>query len=401
MACSCCGPIGCKCKILNDPNAETESFTTYPFSYSFYYHMGPWIHRKYPEPLFEGMWDFNNGIHVGSNVVYYPDGRVKFSGDTSGYSRKGIPAGQAYGGWLVEDSNGDTSEYWRTGQSVSNSFTIFYLEEKQDAVNRECQLWIKFKKSIGYNVYTGWQISDFYGEKMIHSIKWNEPFESEIIVEIPGTDFNGPDSVEIKYFCIDPCNLINNPTISTWTLSGQADWITESEVQFPLDYCKSYGKYNGIVEFINENCSTPSSKTNNKAEKVFFTSYVSCGYQYGFVCTFTGAAGFQCEAPLGPCVPQNYYPPDPYKCCGNIFGGYTKQPDGTVVCGYLSQIIPWSSYVDDPYNRHIINGKTVQFNGVWQNNPENYKQTYNCSTLKSFTTPYVLYKSGTVQISGV
>lgn len=404
MACNCCGPTGCKCKFLDDPNSEVPSYTTNTFSYNFNYKMAPWVHRDYPEPMFMTTWDAESGSYLASNHIK-KDGKLLYYGDFSNYSRKGIPLIGGNGYYTIEDGNGDNSIRFTTIDNPPQDMTAFTLEEKQDAIKKECQLWVKFKRITNFINNNGlWdqQEGPWSEEEMLHSIKWNEPAPAQFIVTIPGNRFNGPTSVELKYTCFNPCIYsVNN--YANWEISGQADWVNTSTIEFPLDRCKSYGKFNGTVEFRQTNCNNQPgvvvTKTNNRSKMIFFDSYSSCGYQYGFHCSFFGINnGGNCLGVPEPCViPFN----DPWYCCGNIFGGYTIQPDGTEVCGRMSQIGPYSFYTDDPYNREIINGKTVKFNGTWANAPEKYVSIFDCSTGIQNVDPTTIYKAGTIVATGV
>ena len=415
MACNCCKPGGCSCKMrTTDVNAEEPTFTIYPFSYNFNYKMTPWIHRDYPEPIFMATWNRKLAIYLGSNhVLDNVTGAVKFQGDFSYISRPGAAAYFGLGGWAVEDGNGDNSGPYRTtppGNVPAKGLTVFALEEKQNSAQRKCQLWAKFKRFTPIldqnGNFTGYQEGPWGELELLHSMSWDEPFQAQLIIEISGDHFNGPTSVELRFHCVDACFLFNNAnnggvTLSTWIISGQADWVTESTVEFPLDPCKSYGTYDGNVTFAYTDCGQTglvTIKTNNRSKKVFFSAYSSCGYGYGFSCTFFGYGGGLCQEVEQPCnTPYN----DPYYCCGNVYGGYTTQADGTETCYFLSQITPWSSYVDDIHNRELIDSKTVIFNGVFQNAPKEYVQTYNCSTRIQDTDPSVIYKAGSILATGV
>ena len=414
MACNCCKPGGCSCKMrTSDANAEEPTFAIYPFSYNFNYKMYPWINRDYPEPMFMATWDSKTGSYLASNHVKI-NGQLRYYGGLSTYSRKGLPAYGANGGYYVEDGNGDESGPYTDPPSnvIARALTVFVLEEKQDAVKRECQLWAKFKRLTpifdANGNYTG-LLDGPYGElELLHSMSWDEPFQAQLIIEISGDHFNGPTSVELKYQCADACIVFNNTNggsspFWTWEVTGQADWVTESTIEFPLDYCKSYGSYDGTVSFTYKNCNPlgglVDNTTNNRSKKIHVATYSSCGYNYGFSLTFLGYGGGLCqEVPL-PCNPgpnnPNYY------CCGNVFGGYVMQPDGTESCGYMSQITPFSSYSDDIYNRDLIDSKTVRFNGTFMNAVTKYTQSYDCATGTSQTDPTYEYKPGTILATGV
>lgn len=413
MACNCCKPGGCSCKMrTSDVNAEEPTFTIYPFSYGFNYKMAPWINRPYPEPIFMATWNRKFNQYLGSNhVLDNVTGRIRFQGDMSmSTTRPGLTAGQGLGGWLVEDGNGDNSGPWKQPPIPSQyrGSTVFALEEKQDSAQRKCQLWAKFKRFTPVldenGIFVRWEEGPWGELELLHSMSWDEPFQAQLIISISGDHFNGPTSVELRYQCINPCFVFNNTNdggvaLSTWEFTGQADWVTESTAQFPLDPCKSYGSYDGNVTWNYINCNgSINTTTNNRSRKVFLNAYQSCGFQYGFSATFAGYGGGFCQEVEQPCDPPYN---DQYYCCGNLYGGYTTQPDGTESCGLLSEIVPWSTYVDDIWNREVIDSKTVRFNGIFMNAVLNRTYTTDCSTYIPDVDPSYEYKLGTILATGV
>jgi len=399
MACNCCTPGGCKCKLSNAENAVVYSFT-----YNFTYKTLPWIHRRYPEPIFEATWREDLNRYVASNadaVLTNPSNPLDFYGDISNYSRRGMPAyiSSFFGGYVVEDYDGNNSATYmgRTNAPIPN-LTVFALEEKQDLVKRECQLWVKFKKWSYNSTMNVWEDGPWSELELLHFVKWDIPAGPETIVSIPGERFSGPDSVELRFFCVDPCSI----TPGTYVVSGQADWVTRSIIQFPIPLinCISYGSYDGTVSFIYKNCDNRyvSETVNNKATKILVMINPQCGYLYPFTMGFTGLYGNMCgDAPPSWCAND----PDNLNCCGNILGGYRRNPDGTIFCGPLHQISPFCTYYDDPHNRHLIDEKTAVFNGYWNNAPTTYFSEYDCATQMSRSSPNEIYKAGTVTVTGV
>lgn len=417
MACNCCGPQRCKCQLeTSEPNAEQPTFEKHDFSYSLIY--PPWIERDYPEPFFMSTWDREFG-YLGSNHIK-KDGVLVYNGDISYYTRKGgIAANTAvFNEWQVPNGNGDTSGPYKTPPIPYplESGTIFALEEKQDDVKKECQLWAKFRKYRTVLDPFGNQIVEYdpWGElELLHSTKWSEPAPAQIDVEISGDHFTGPKRVILRYYCVDPCivwgvgNLGGAPISGTWEFTGQADWVTETTVEFPLDVCKSYGSYDGNLTYNHINCNGGPlvvDKINNKSTKIFFQASPSCGYlgngysYYAFNLSFFGIAGGLCEEVPLPCVNPPF---EPFYCCGNVYGAYVTQPDGTVTCANINAISIYSTYFDDPYNRELIDSKTVKLNGTWNNSPTTYVENFNCETSKIDKDPNSEIKVGTILVTGV
>jgi hypothetical protein len=389
----------------NDPNAEVESFDTYPFSYNMYYQVNPWIHRKYPKPMTSTRWDKPSNQFLADNATFDADGKLYWYGDIGwqNNTRSGTPANAATGlssGWVVEDWDGDSSAWLGApgGVTPTHVLSIFDLEEKQDNVKRECQLWAKFRKAtlrLENGLYY-YDLTEWTEPEIIHSAKWDEPIGPMIIVDVPSKYFNGPDGVELRYFCTDPCGA-DTTDGTTWTINGQASYITESVIEFPLDLCKSYGKGETTVNFQLPNCPQPSFTVINKSEKMFISTSQSCGYQYGFGVSFF-YTGYLCERPSDVCVPLYN---NPYYCCDNLFGGYTTQPDGTITCGPHHQIPPGSYFGEDRYNRVLIDSKTAIFNGVWTNYPASYTYFFDCRTFEFWQDAPQEYKIGSVLVNGV
>lgn len=422
MPCNCCTPGGCKCRVpKNDPNAEVPSFDTYPFSYNMLYKLAPWVHRKYPKPMSTLTWlplinPGNYPQYVADNATFDADGKLYWGGDI-GYqnqSRNGTPAtygtvgsspsGEVITGYVVEDWDGDSSAWLGTpgGVNPAHALSIFSLEEKQDNVKRECQLWAKFTKATPFQDENGvyyYNIQEWSEPEIIHSIKWDEPIGPMIIVDVPSKYFNGPDGVELRYFCTDPCGG-DTSNGSTWIITGQASYITESVIEHPLDYCKSYGSFEGTANVKYVDCNSPNFTVINKSEKLFLSIYQSCGYQYGFGLAFfvPSVPGLCGEQPPEPC--QNQYQ-NPYTCCGNTYGGYTQEADGTTSCWFFNSAPPGSHFGEDPFNRILVDSKTRIFNGMWYNYPKNWTLSYNCSTGQGTQTPSVEYNLGTVVVTGV
>jgi hypothetical protein len=128
--------------------------------------------------------------------------------------------------------------------------------------------------------------------------------------------------------------------------------------------------------------------------------YQSCGYQYGFGLSFFNPTvpGFCGVQPPEPC--QDQYQ-NPYTCCGNTWGGYTQEADGTTSCSYFHSLPPGCYFQEDHYNRQLIDSKTVILNGIWTNYPDSWTLSYNCSTMKGTQDTSVEYKLGTVVVTGV
>jgi len=415
MPCNCCTPGGCKCRVpKNDPNAEVESFDTYPFSYNMGYQVGPWIHRKYPKPMSSLRWDKPSNQYLADNATFEADGKLYWAGDIGwqNQTRSGTPAGygsltsspsgSVFSGYLVEDWDGDSSAWLGApgGTVPAHVMSIFSLEEKQDNVKRECQLWAKFTKATLFqdeNGYYYYNIADWSEPEIIHSAKWDEPIGPMIIVDVPSKYFNGPDGVELRYFCTDPCGA-DTTDGTTWIINGQASYITESVIEFPLDICKSYGKGETTVNFQFPNCPNNMSFTViNKSEKMFVSISQSCGYQYGFGISFF-YTGYPCQRPPDDCVPLYM---NAYYCCDNLWGGYITQPDGTITCDTHWQVPPGSYFGEDRYNRVLIDSKTAIFNGVWTNYPSSYTFFQDCTTFEFWQDPTIEYKIGSVVVNGV
>jgi hypothetical protein len=423
MACNCCTPGGCKCRVpKNDPNAEVPSFDTYPFSYNMGYKIAPWIHRKYPKPMSTLTWlplisPGNSPQYIADNATFKENGDLYWAGDIGwqAQSRSGTPAGygsvtsglsgSVFSGYLVEDWDGDSSAWLGApgGVNPAHVISIFSLEEKQDNVKRECQLWAKFTKATLFqdeeNGLYYYNVQDWSEPEIIHSVKWDEPTGPMIIVDVPSKYFNGPDGVELRYFCTDPCGAETTDG-TTWIINGQASYITESVIEFPLDYCKSYGKGETTTKVEYVDCGIASFTVINKSEKLFLSLYQSCGYQYGFGLSFFNPTvpGFCGVQPPEPC--QDQYQ-NPYTCCGNTWGGYTQEADGTTSCSYFHSLPPGCYFQEDHYNRQLIDSKTVILNGIWTNYPDSWTLSYNCSTMKGTQDTSVEYKLGTVVVTGV
>ena len=404
MPCNCCTPGGCKCRVpKNDPNAEVESFETSSFTYSTFYLLAPWVHRKYPKPKTSLEWIDDQYLWVADNATYDADGKVIWIGDGgwAGYTRSGVPANPYEGGWVVQNFDGDNSPWYGVVPMLEQPFitdTHFILEEKQDNIKRECQLWVRFRKTLEF-VVDGSSFTPWSEEIMIHSIKWDEPTGAMFDVEVPIEYFSGPDKVTIRFFCIDPCQVGTlTANGATWIVNGQASFITESVIEFPLDYCKSYGKGDSIANIDYVNCGWYIPYTvHNKSEKMFFSYYFSCGYQNGFGITFTPFVN-QCETTAEPCIPIYN---NPYYCCGNIGGGYKTQPDGTISCGGFEALVPQSYFEEDRYNRILVDSKTVIFNGLWTNSPIVWTLYQNCLTGTGLISASEEFVLGTVTLNGV
>jgi len=400
MACNCCTPSGCKCKLSNAENAET-----FTFSYSLYHRQAPWIHRKYPETMFSAVWDENYNAYLANNHII-KDGELVFYGDLSWnhQTRNGLESyfAEVYGGYIVENYNGDNSP-WADGGFVFKPImpmTVFALEEKQDDIKRECQLWVKFR-NITFDEDTNAIIGDWGELELLDSRKWNEPIGPQIEIIILGSKFNGgADKVELRYFCVNPCFLFE---AKTFTVTGQASWITESVIELPLDYCKSYGKFDGNYQQTFKNCpdyySAYAVSVNSKSEKIFVNFWNSCGYMYDFNVSFfipSSDVG-KCVLDPGPCQPVYN---NNYSCCGNIFGGYITNPDGTISCGNLYNSI-YSTFQWDPYNMVVVDEKTIIYYGVWQTGTDDYKNEYDCMTQKTKSSAYETWSFGSVTVIGV
>ena len=413
MACGCCKTSsGCRCMIPGggDGGTTPNPNMVFPFTYTFTYKMSPWINRTYPEPIFMAKWDrkimqFLASNHVIDNVT----GRLKYQGNISfASSRRGQPAGRdrTFGGWYIEDGDGDYSGPYRKtppGNVPPLAATVFELEEKQDVDKRECQLWVKFKRITPIldqnGNQTGYEQGPWGELELLHSMSWDAFFPAQLIIEIPGDRFNGPNSVELRYHCIGACDAVQ---FSSLEVTGQAGWVNKSTIEFPLNYCKSYGSYDGNFTYSYKNCNGQGGLfdtiTNNRSKNIYVTSQRSCGYNYGFTITFFGYGGSLCQGVPLPCNPPYN---DLYYCCGNVYGGYTKQPDGTESCSYHNGITVWSSYYDDVHNRDLIDSKTVIYHGVFMNAVENCTRTYDCATYRGEADPSWEYKLGSVVATGV
>jgi hypothetical protein len=398
--------------MINGPDTtpNPNSSTSYGFGYSFLnsYAYLPWVHKRFPEPMFEAKWDKKNYSYVASNATYAPNGRIYFQGNLSNnnQTRRGRTAFKLpslSSGWGVEDYNGDTSDWQGVPGGVTPNYpiTIFDLEVIQDSKKKECQLWVKFRKATlrqDENMRYYWDLTDWSELVFLHSNKWSNPLGAMLIVTIPSQYFVGVDSggVELRFYCVDPCGYDGNKNDAynaTWTCVGQADWVTDPVIKFPRDYCKSHGSFDGNVEFNYKNCIMPNSSVNNKSEKIHALTYLSCGYQFGMGLNFSGMYGFQCEAPPGPCQPVYG---NNYTCCGNIFGGYYTRPDGTKYCGYVAQVTPDSIFGMDQSNVDLLDDGTVIYNGVWTNNRTSYFYFCDCSIYECEFDPSSDYVLGTV-----
>lgn len=390
MACGCCGPKTCKCKVSNNANDENQSFTNYNFSYINNMQNAPWIHMDYPKPLFNQIYDQNNNQYVAANAVYDKDGKIIFEGDYSYYTRNGLPAVSSYGGWAVKDYNGDNSVF--VGKVYDPiPLTVFALEEKQDINEKECQLWIKFRNVTFDNQQP--VLSDWGNEILLHSTKWDTPANSEFIIDLPSFYFNGPNKVELKFQCINPCQIANLYENSvTLNISGQADWITESQITYPLDPCKSYGSFNGIST-ADQTCMDPvmfpKIEVNNKSSKIALFSSFCSYYGPSLHFWFSPVGDGLCNESPSPCIPNFTF--------GNSFGGYIKNADGTTSCGSIFNVIGDSYFFIDVFNSTLIDKNNAIFKGTWTNGEQNVTMTYDCQKQKYYVTPYWKYKEGTIE----
>jgi hypothetical protein len=418
MACNCCRTsVACTCKIFNGPDdpdttPNPNPSTSYGFGYGFDpYNYLPWVHKRFPETYAEATWDKKNQTYVGSNARYSSNGTLLFAGNISTASRRGRTAFKVRGissGYAVEDYNGDTSSWQGVPGASTPTYpmTIFDLEVKDDNVKRECQLWVKFRKATlrqDASMRYYWDLTDWSELVFLHSNKWSNPLGAMLIVTIPSTYFVGVESggVELRFYCTDVCGYDRNKNDAykaTWTCAGQADWVTDPVITFPRDYCKSHGSFDGNVYFNYKGCSIASFSVNNKSEKIHANTYISCGLQFGFSVAFTGMAGYECRTPIGPCQP-GFGNNNVFTCCGNIYGGYSTQPDGTIRCGPVTQVIPLSNFTVDTSNIDFLNDGTIIYNGVWANNRTSYNYSYNCGTYQASIDPTQDYVIGTVTVT--
>ena len=405
MACSCCSTGGCKCQLSSNSPANGFTFFSSPTV---------WIHRRYPEPIFEATWREDLNRYIASNAdegLTNPSDPFDFYGDISYYSRRGMYASynNYFGGYVVDDYDGNNSATYmgRTNAPIPD-VTVFVLEERQDVVKKECQLWIKFKKSSYDPAMNVWVDEDWSEFELLSFVKWNVPAGPQKIVTIPGERFNGPDYVELRYNCVDPCTIIREK----YVITGQADYVTRSVIPFPQDLCLGYGSFEGTVDFRYKNCDSRyiPMKTTNRATKLILLENNQCANVYGgnyvisagMQLTISGVYGSVCGAPpqsSNNCVGEPEFSKN-VNCCGNIMGMYYTYPDGTEVCQELNQVMPGCIYNNDPYNTVIVNETTVIFNGVWDINPVEYFHEYDCLTQKSRTSPNMLHKAGTVTVTG-
>ena len=443
MACSCCS-TGCKCTIPggSDPSGTTPNPNqTYDFSYLGSYSPGPWINRKYPVPFHQAVYNRYAGVRLAPNAVVLDDGQILYYGDLQyqiGFSRSGAAASYHTGifTYQVPDWDGDGSASFKPGWVESDripiSYTIFDLKEIQDTDKRECQLWVRYWKQIpryydeinNRNIY--YEFTDPSEPELLHSTKWNEPAPQQVIITLPGSKFSNIDNVEIRFYCRELCYLFNryepyldpsyDPKTLYWiaTMTGQPSYISKSTIEFNelgqvLDYCESYGSYNGTHISKALNCEDypwiRSYTTNSIAELIVLqTAYCFAGNGFG---AMFFAYGYCCERANGPCNPIPGYYNGHIECCDNLVATYQTLEDGTIYCS-CGGFNAWADFGSDPYTVNIISSKNFILDIGWRYNVENYTSSYDCKKAVAGQGRFAnegdetfIYTAGTLTINGV